>query len=149
MSLIEPLTSLNNPLSIGSPLTRHSPPWTRYYKNPYPCSTSLISPSFIRLRDSNLGVLYSDPLTTTIVFVFLPSKTRNSVGIWRRKLPMPHNMQAEYGEEVGQLKAELAKRSYIVNVDHIPEGHFQHPDYQVCTPLFLDPLQFRMIVNSY
>ncbi|KDQ16487.1 hypothetical protein BOTBODRAFT_30817 [Botryobasidium botryosum FD-172 SS1] len=58
-----------------------------------------------------------NPATTVLVFVILVSKSRNSVGIWRRKLRIPHNISELYYSQIEDLKRELLQRKYIVMVE--------------------------------
>ncbi|EIW76090.1 hypothetical protein CONPUDRAFT_110744 [Coniophora puteana RWD-64-598 SS2] len=62
---------------------------------------------------------YYDPSTQTVVFVFLPSKTGNSVAIWRRKLAVPQNVRLELQAQITQAVATLRK-DYAIHVDEIP-----------------------------
>lgn len=59
----------------------------------------------------------SDPSTTFIVYVFLLSPTGNSMGIWRRKLPIPEELRNEYAGELAQVNAYVNKRTHVVAVD--------------------------------
>lgn len=56
-------------------------------------------------------------MTTFIVYVFLLSPTGNSVGIWRRKLPVPEEVQANYGEELMQVMSYVKRKRHVVAVE--------------------------------
>ena len=62
------------------------------------------------------SLAYYDPHVQVLVFVFLPSKTQNSVAIWRRKLPLPNNIRLAYGSQLKQATAGLQK-DYPIHVD--------------------------------
>jgi hypothetical protein len=53
-----------------------------------------------------------------IVFVFLPSKTGNSIAMWRRKVAVPNSVRLSHLREIELAKAAL-KRDYPVWVDEI------------------------------
>ncbi|KAG8857212.1 hypothetical protein FRB96_005887 [Tulasnella sp. 330] len=50
-----------------------------------------------------------DPNTTVLVFVFLVSKSGSSVGIWRRKVPIPPSLQIKHNTEIESVKKEIAR----------------------------------------
>jgi hypothetical protein len=56
-------------------------------------------------------------MTTFIVYVFLLSSSGNSVGVWRRKLPVPEEVQANYGEELGQVMSYVKQKQHVVAVE--------------------------------
>lgn len=58
-----------------------------------------------------------DPGEMVIVFIFLLSKTGNSMAIWRRKIAVPPDLKAKYASEVSALKASLRKES--IHVDRL------------------------------
>ncbi|KAJ6516184.1 hypothetical protein C8R45DRAFT_810613 [Mycena sanguinolenta] len=64
------------------------------------------------------SVAFYDPSVTTIVFVFLPSKSGNSVAIWRRRITVGNNTRASRINEIrlalGSLRRE---KDYKVHVD--------------------------------
>ena len=57
-----------------------------------------------------------DPYVHVIVFVFLPSKSGNSMAIWRRKLAVPNNLRLAHQAQIKQAMAAL-RRDYILHVD--------------------------------
>lgn len=59
---------------------------------------------------------YYDPAEHTLVFVLLPSKTGNSVAIWREKVEVPPNLRVLRVRDVELAKAAL-KKDYPVTVD--------------------------------
>lgn len=62
------------------------------------------------------SVAYYDPFVHVIVFVFLPSKSGNSMAIWRRKIAVPNNVRLAYQAQIQQALAALRK-NYVVHVD--------------------------------
>lgn len=61
---------------------------------------------------------FYDPSSQVIVFVFLPSKSGNSVAIWRRKINVPNNMRLMLQAEVSLALAALRyEEDYVVHVD--------------------------------
>ncbi|KAJ7638553.1 hypothetical protein FB45DRAFT_786887 [Roridomyces roridus] len=69
------------------------------------------------------SVAFYDPAVTCIVFVFLPSKSGNSVAMWRRKISVGNNTRASRINEIRLAKAALRReKDYIVHVDEIPGG---------------------------
>jgi hypothetical protein len=67
-----------------------------------------------------------DPLVHVLVFVFLLSKSGNSLGIWRRKLAIPPRLKVEYQHDVLRVKESLIGTKYRVKIDLLPET-FQKP----------------------
>ena len=64
------------------------------------------------------SVISYDPTLQVIVFIFLPSKSGNSVAIWRRKLVVPNNARLRFQTELDVALAGLKEpQSYIVYVD--------------------------------
>ena len=69
-----------------------------------------------RLLQESVG--FYDPATQVIVFVFLPSKTGNSLAMWRRKVPVPNSVRLAHFREIDLARAALRK-DYTVLVDEI------------------------------
>jgi hypothetical protein len=67
-----------------------------------------------RLLQESVG--FYDPATQVIVFVFLPSKTGNSLAMWRRKVPVLNNVRLFHLREIEFAKAALRK-DYRVLID--------------------------------
>lgn len=64
------------------------------------------------------SVAFYDPSSQVIVFVFLPSKSGNSVAMWRRKINVPNNMRLMLKGEVTLALAALRREEdYVVHVD--------------------------------
>lgn len=64
------------------------------------------------------SVVFYDPATQVIVFVLLPSKSGNSVAMWRRKIKVPNNTRLMYQSHITQAMAGLKKeKDYVVYVD--------------------------------
>ncbi|KAG8894592.1 hypothetical protein FRB99_001109, partial [Tulasnella sp. 403] len=85
-----------------------------------------------------------DPATTTLVFAFLMSKSRNSIGIWRRKLPVPDDIQALYASAINKVKAEMNWDDVVVHVEATvdsPPGTFRNAHnarrYESTEPLYM------------
>lgn len=53
------------------------------------------------------SVALYDPAKQVIVFIFLLSKSGNSMAIWRRKIPVPEILQTAYKDAIAELKARL------------------------------------------
>jgi hypothetical protein len=64
------------------------------------------------------SVAFYDPAVQVIVFVCLPSKTGNSMAMWRRKINVPNNLRLTYQEEIMLALAALRnEKDYVVHVD--------------------------------
>ena len=64
------------------------------------------------------SVVFYDPATQVIVFVLLPSKSGNSVAMWRRKIQVPNDARHIYQQYITQAIAGLKKElDYTVFVD--------------------------------
>ncbi|KAJ7781517.1 hypothetical protein B0H16DRAFT_1498669 [Mycena metata] len=67
------------------------------------------------------SVAFYDPAVICIVFVFLPSKSGNSVAMWRRKISVGSNTRATRMNEIYLAVAGLRReKEYIVHVDELP-----------------------------
>jgi hypothetical protein len=69
-----------------------------------------------RLLQESVG--FYDPSTQVIVFVFLPSKTGNSLAMWRRKIAVPDSLRLRNLDEIDIVRAALRK-DYAVLVDEL------------------------------
>lgn len=67
-------------------------------------------------RTMQESLAFYDPNAQIVVFVFLLSKTQNSMAIWRRKLPLPDNLRLTYGPQLKQTIAGL-QATYPIHVD--------------------------------
>ncbi|KAJ4472238.1 hypothetical protein J3R30DRAFT_3298455 [Lentinula aciculospora] len=64
------------------------------------------------------SAVFYNPRVQAIVFVFLPSKSGNSVAMWRRKINVPNNMRLLLQAEVSLTLAALRRgEDYVVHVD--------------------------------
>jgi hypothetical protein len=64
------------------------------------------------------SVVFYNPAAQVIVFVLLPSKSGNSVAMWRRKIRIPNNTRLMYQQHITQALAGLKKEmDYVVYVD--------------------------------
>jgi hypothetical protein len=67
------------------------------------------------LQDS---VAFYDPAVQVIIFVFLPSKSGNSVAMWRRKVNVPNNVRLILQHEINLAMAGLRRQEdYVVHVN--------------------------------
>ncbi|KAJ7688474.1 hypothetical protein B0H17DRAFT_938470 [Mycena rosella] len=72
------------------------------------------------------SVAFYDPAVTCIVFVFLPSKSGNSVAMWRRKITIGNNTRASRINEINLAMAGLRReKDYIVHVDECAQLFFK------------------------
>jgi hypothetical protein len=62
------------------------------------------------------SVAFYDPATQVIVFVFLPSKTGNSMAMWRRKIKVTPGTRSAHQPQLKSAIGNLRK-DYIVHVD--------------------------------
>lgn len=56
-----------------------------------------------------------DPAEEAIVFVFLLSKSGNSMAIWRERIPIPREMKHAYERDLDDVKAGLRKEAVYVD----------------------------------
>jgi hypothetical protein len=61
--------------------------------------------------------MVSDPSTTFIVYVFLLSPSGNSMGIWRRKLPIPEELRNAYASQLEEVNDYVSRKPHVVAVD--------------------------------
>jgi hypothetical protein len=73
-----------------------------------------LRPSMDRILQES--VAFYDPAIQAIVFVFLPSKTGNSMAIWRRKVKVPNNLRLAHQAEI-KLAMTALRKDYVVHVD--------------------------------
>lgn len=62
------------------------------------------------------SVALYDPARLVIVFIFLLSKSGNSMAIWRKKIPVPDMLQTAYRGPITETKAGL-QPNYPVYVE--------------------------------
>jgi len=81
----------------------------------------LTYPELQKTMDRTLqeSVAFYDPFVLVVIFVFLPSKSGNSLAIWRRKIAIPNSVRLAYQAQITQAIAGLS-RDYVVHVDEIP-----------------------------
>lgn len=89
----------------------------------------LTYPELQKTMDRTLqeSVAYYDPSVLVVVFVFLPSKSGNSLAIWRRKIAVPNNVRLAYQAQITQAIAALG-RDYAVHVDEMPPPKTEPPN---------------------
>lgn len=78
----------------------------------------LTYPELQKTMDRTLqeSVAFYDPSALVVVFVFLPSKSGNSLAIWRRKIAVPSSVRLAYQAQITQALNSL-HRDYSVYVD--------------------------------
>jgi len=78
----------------------------------------LTYPELQKTMDRTLqeSVAFYDPSALVVVFVFLPSKSGNSLAIWRRKIAVPSSVRLAYQAQITQAIDSLS-RDYSVYVD--------------------------------
>ncbi|KAH9048966.1 hypothetical protein EDB84DRAFT_1454684 [Lactarius hengduanensis] len=93
-----------------------------------------------RLLQESVG--YYDPGMQVIVFVLLPSKTGNSLAMWRRKVAVPNSVRLSHLREIELAKAALRK-DYPVLVDEIRRLPYRPTSLpsQSVPPQLLPPLK--------
>jgi hypothetical protein len=69
-----------------------------------------------RLLQESVG--FYDPSIQVVVFVFLPSKSGNSLAMWRRKVTVPDSIRLTHLREIDLVKMTL-KKDYPVLVDEM------------------------------
>jgi len=69
-----------------------------------------------RLLQESVG--FYDPAMQVVVFVFLPSKSGNSLAMWRRKIVVPNSVRLAHLREIELAKAALRK-DYPVFIDEM------------------------------
>jgi len=76
------------------------------------------------------SVVFYDPATQVIVLVLLPSKSGNSVAMWRRKIQVPNDTRLIYEQHITQAIAGLRKElDYTVYVDRWVLLQVFHADF--------------------
>lgn len=66
------------------------------------------------------SVALYDPAKQVIVFIFLLSKSGNSMAIWRRKVPVPEILQSAYKDPIADIKDGL-QPNHPVYVEELPQ----------------------------
>jgi hypothetical protein len=54
---------------------------------------------------------FNDPAKEAVVFVFLLSKTGNSIAIWRRRIALPPDLVRQYANEIAAAKSTMKHAS--------------------------------------
>lgn len=67
------------------------------------------------------SVALYDPAKQVIVFIFLLSKSGNSMAVWRKKIPVPEILQTNYKDSIAEIKARL-RPNYPVYVEESVVG---------------------------
>ncbi|KAF8897276.1 hypothetical protein BD779DRAFT_363848 [Infundibulicybe gibba] len=67
------------------------------------------------------SVAFYDPAVQVIIIVFLPSKSGNSVAMWRRKVKVPNNIRLMLQTQINHVLDGLEDESdYVIHVDELP-----------------------------
>ena len=82
------------------------------------------------------SVALYDPAKQVVVFIFLLSKSGNSMAIWRRKIPVPEILQKAYKDHIAEVKAEL-RPNYPVYVEESVVDQFSFSRSHSRSPLRL------------
>lgn len=114
MLSIDPLEHQTSRLSTGSHLNRPEAPLINNSKKAFGISEAAVS---LSKQDQIADRFHSDPSTTFIVYVFLLSETGNSLGIWKRKLPIPVELQDYYARDLERVNAHVKKQQYVIAVE--------------------------------
>jgi len=72
------------------------------------------------------SVALYDPASQVIVFVFLLSRSGNSMAVWRRKLAIPENLRHTYEQDIAMTKGRL-QEDYPVYVEELPVKEEEPP----------------------
>jgi hypothetical protein len=59
-------------------------------------------------------VICYKPALQVVVFVFLVSKSGNSMAVWRRKLPIPEQLRVAHYEDIMRILESLPKDKAVV-----------------------------------
>ena len=73
-----------------------------------------VKDTFDRTLQESLA--YYDPMNQVLVFVSLLSRSKNSMAIWRRKVPIPPEIKAFYAPSLAPVVAAL-NRKYPIYLD--------------------------------
>jgi len=84
------------------------------------------------------SVALYDPAKQVVVFIFLLSKSGNSMAIWRRKIPVPEILQTAYKDDIAEVKAGL-EPNYPVYVEESVAGSSLCFHRRSCSFLRLPP----------
>ncbi|CEL57844.1 hypothetical protein RSOLAG1IB_02588 [Rhizoctonia solani AG-1 IB] len=66
------------------------------------------------------SIAFSDPSKTTLVFIFLMSRSGESMAIWRRKFTVPPSEQLRRNLELRKVAYDAQKRGQIYEIDLSP-----------------------------
>ena len=58
-----------------------------------------------------------DPATTTLVFIFLVSRSGESMAVWRRKFTVPASEQLRRNSDLRRVALNAERRGYIYQMD--------------------------------
>ncbi|KAH7344870.1 hypothetical protein B0J17DRAFT_702425 [Rhizoctonia solani] len=66
------------------------------------------------------SIAFTDPSTTTLVFIFLMSRSGESMAIWRRKFTVPPSEQLSRNLELRKVAYEAQRRGQVYEIDLDP-----------------------------
>ncbi|CAE6428853.1 unnamed protein product [Rhizoctonia solani] len=66
------------------------------------------------------SIAFTDPSKTTLVFIFLMSRSGESMAIWRRKFTVPPSEQLSRNLELRKVAYEAQKRGLVYEIDVTP-----------------------------
>lgn len=93
------------------------------FRNPnnpsYPAFDWISFEEAVETRDKTLqeSIAKYNPESQTLVFVFLLSRSGNSLAMWKRNLSVPIAIRKQHGEEIAKLMNSLAKHKYNITID--------------------------------
>ncbi|KAF8760948.1 Phosphate acyltransferase [Rhizoctonia solani] len=67
------------------------------------------------------SIAFTDPSKTTLVFIFLMSRSGESMAIWRRKFTVPPSEQLARNLELRKVAYEAQKRGQVYEIDLSPQ----------------------------
>ena len=104
--------------SIGSPsLNRRSREIGQCSGRLPPSAPFLASECFRKYLIILFHLRFSNPAKTCIVFMFLLSKSGNSVGVWRRRIAVPEKLQNDYRNQIRNIESGLRDKVYTVKLE--------------------------------
>lgn len=87
------------------------------------------------------SVVTYNPAKIVVVFIFLLSKSGNSMACWRRKLPVPEDVRARYYEEIEDVLDQLDEKRQVFVDECVPVLFWRYgmPANVWCLPPRLPP----------
>ncbi|KAF8609267.1 hypothetical protein BDV93DRAFT_518107 [Ceratobasidium sp. AG-I] len=102
-----------------------------YYAPEWPVSPAYDWISFDDARATGDKVLQesialTDPATTTLVFIFLVSRSGESMAVWRRKFTVPASEQLRRNSDLRRVALNAERRGYLYQMDLNPPRMVTH-----------------------